>query len=62
MKLALLCHEHPDAKYHALIREEELTPTDYRSRCFVAFVEAGEELTTCPRCHAVHRHTAEISA
>jgi hypothetical protein len=57
MKLALLCHQHPEQPpYHVLRRVEELDPMDYRSRCFVQFVESTHRPITCPRCGSIHQH------
>lgn len=57
MKLALLCHKHPDQPaYHVLQQIEDLDPLDYRSRCFVEFVDSADAITQCPRCGAVHQH------
>lgn len=57
MKLALMCHAHPGQPiYHELRDEDKLDAIDYRSRCFVRFVESGDPVTECPRCGAVHQH------
>lgn len=59
MKLALMCHQHPDhVNYHELRGVEKLDAIDYRSRCFVCFVETGARVTECPRCGALHEHLA----
>lgn len=63
MKLVLMCHQHPDQpSYHVLLRSEDLDPLDYRSRCFVQFVDSADSITECPRCGAVHRHDQEVPA
>ena len=57
MKLALMCHQHPDQPtYHVLLDADKLDAVDYKSVCFVRFVEPDIRVTECPRCGAVHQH------